>query len=413
MGRLLEKWSVVIVNNYFLLFAINGFLAMIGMKYAAKLDLLIMLAASVLTASYLLKKMVFFDFLVIVFIGVLALSGYVKDYDESLWYLGCRTELYFIIFFFVGKHPSMRNLDIIRKGIVPFLIVCLIGLYLYFTSPSWYMEYKMEIWSDQDDAGRFLEMSRLSAFWPYPYWVSYGSTIIYMYIMYLSYKVGTISKKNICIMVFLVLITLLSQQRTPLAAIAFITIFYCVTSIFFRKRTQKRTMFGSLLILLILIMCIAVFAFNIISDEMRVRLLDKLEAFDNAQMFLKDRTNIFRDFRTKEISLLGDGIGRYSHGAYFLGKSAITDQQYMKMLYEIGILGCIGYGFIFLVTILKGLRNIKGNIFELLIIAFYLVAMTGANCLAVFEQHIAIFWICCGLVFSRQMDNGRKLWIKE
>lgn len=146
---------------------------------------------------------------------------------------------------------------------------------------------------------------------------------------------------------------------------------------------------------------------------MRVRLLDKLEAFDNAQMFLKDRTNIFRDFRTKEISLLGDGIGRYSHGAYFLGKSAITDQQYMKMLYEIGILGCIGYGFIFLVTILKGLRNIKGNIFELLIIAFYLVAMTGANCLAVFEQHIAIFWICCGLVFSRQMDNGRKLWIKE
>ena len=91
-------------------------------------------------------------------------------------------------------------------------------------------------------------------------------------------------------------------------------------------------MFGSLLKLLILIMCIAVFAFNIISDEMRVRLLDKLEAFDNAQMFLKDRTNIFRDFRTKEISLLGDGIGRYSHGAYFLGKRAITDQQYMKML---------------------------------------------------------------------------------
>ena len=402
MWRFVEKLSVAIVNNYFLLFAINGFLAMIGMKYIAKLDLLIMLAASMLTISYLMKRITYLDLFIIVFIGLIAIYSYTRNYDFSLWYLGCRTELYFTIFFFVGKHPAMQNKDILKKGLLPFIITCIIGLILYFFPQPWYIDYKMSIWSDQDDIGRFLEMSRLSAFWPYPYWVSYGCCIMYIYILSSSYRIGHITKKNISIMSFIVLIVLLTQQRAPLIMIASVTILYCIIILLFQPQKSKWRMWNSIILLFVLLSSIVVFAYNIMGEDMRDRMFDKLEAFSEVTNFVEDRTaNMNRDFRTKEVTFFGDGIGRYSHAAYFQGKSAITDQQYLKMLYEIGIIGCIGYAFILLTTIIRGLKNVQKNQFELLIIIFFLMAMTGANCLAVFEQHVAIFWLSCGLIFTK------------
>lgn len=42
-------------------------------------------------------------------------------------------------------------------------MVCFIGLILYITSPSWYVDFKLSGFTD-NEGGRFLEMTRLSAF---------------------------------------------------------------------------------------------------------------------------------------------------------------------------------------------------------------------------------------------------------
>lgn len=65
----IEKWSFRIINNYFLLLAINGLLVMFGMLSIAKFDLLIMLAASVVSLSYLNNGVTKLDLFIILFIG--------------------------------------------------------------------------------------------------------------------------------------------------------------------------------------------------------------------------------------------------------------------------------------------------------------------------------------------------------
>ena len=129
---------------------------------------------------------------------------------------------------------------------------------------------------------------------------------------------------------------------------------------------------------------------------------------DDIRAFLDERANIFSQFLTKEITLFGDGIGRYSAAAYRMGKDAITDQQYLLTVYETGYWGCLGYGIIILAVIIKGLKSFSANYFELTIILFYLLAMSGANCLSSFGQHIAIFWVCCGRIYNGSLLHDKK-----
>lgn len=405
-----KSWSFRIVNNYFLLLALNGLLLMMGMISIAKFDLLIMLAATVITISYLSKGVTKFDLFIILFIAVVALSGLLNNYSHELWYQGCRSQLYFTIFFFVGRHPQIANLNLFRVGVLPFLSVCIIGLGLYIMSPSWYMDYKLQMFQTDEDMseGRILEMTRLSAFWTYPYWVSYGCAIMYAYIMINCYMKGFMKREDAIILIFFAFIALLTQQRAPLFTIASLTIVFILFGLFKRKRIGHISLRTSILYFISLVVCMFMLFLTMIHTDMLSRLLEKIELLENISMFLNDRADIFSDFYSKKISLFGDGIGRYSHTAYNLGKQAITDQQYMQLIYETGYLGCIGYAIIIMTVLFKGLKYYSSFYLELTIIAFFLVAMTGANCLSSFNQHIAIFWMCCGRICNKYLVQHYK-----
>ena len=405
----IKKWSFRIINNYFLLLAINGILVMFGMLSIAKFDLLIMLAASVITISYLNKGITKLDLFIILFIGIVAFSSKLIYYDDNLWYLGCRQQLFCTIFFFVGKHPQISKLQIFQKGITPFLIVCCLGLVLYVMSPQWYMNYKLQMWQSETGISedRILEMTRLSAFWQYPYWVSYGCAIMYSYMLINCFTQGFMKKKDAIILMFIAFIAVLTQQRAPLIIIAILTIIFILVGIFKKRKSGHLSLRTSIMYFIILGICMFAIFLTIIDSEMLARLLEKFEVLGNASAFLSNRADIFSDFRSKEITFFGDGIGRYSHAAYNLGKPAITDQQYLKILYETGIFGCVGYGIIIGTVLLNGLRHVQSHIFELSIIFFYLLAMTGANCLAIFDQHSAIFWICCGLICNKYIKQNK------
>ena len=128
LGSFTEKWSCKIISNYFLLYAINGFLGMIGLISIAKLDLLIMLAATVITFFYLRHQITTLDAFIIFFIASIAFSGLFQNYNKDLWYAGCRGQLYYTIFFFVGRYSYYMNLRIIKNGLYPFLFVCVPAL---------------------------------------------------------------------------------------------------------------------------------------------------------------------------------------------------------------------------------------------------------------------------------------------
>lgn len=399
--------SFVIVYNYFLLYGINGLLGMVGMASIAKFDLLIMLAATVIAFSYLRKYITKLDVFIIIFIGIIAFTSLLNKYNYELWYSGCRQQLYTTIFFFVGRHPNIQAHIVFRKGIVPFLCVCIIGLILYVTLPSWYMDYKLQMWQEVGDISdnRILEMTRLSAFWPYPYWVSYGCAIMYIYIMINCYMKRYMNRIEVLILIFIAFIALLTQQRAPIFTIALLTVVFIIGGQFRRKKYGYISLRSSIFYFILLSISMFVFFITFIDYEMLERLLGKIELLENISVFLNERSDIFSDFYTKKITLFGDGIGRYSHAAYALDKQAITDQQYMQLMYETGYFGCIGYGIILLNVLFRGIKHLSSCYIELGIIMFFLMAMTGANCLSNFVQHTAIFWMCCGYICNRKFSS--------
>ncbi|MDM8154893.1 O-antigen ligase domain-containing protein [Bacteroides gallinaceum] len=410
LGSFTEKWSCKIISNYFLLYAINGFLGMIGLISIAKLDLLIMLAATVITFFYLRHQITTLDAFIIFFIASIAFSGLFQNYNKDLWYAGCRGQLYYTIFFFVGRYSYYMNLRIIKNGLYPFLFVCVIGLILYITSPPWYMNYKLQLWENSDGISevRILEMMRLSAFWEYPYWVSYGCAITYSYLIIQTYIRGYMKKMDTLYLLFLAFIATLTQQRAPLFIIAAITLVYIVIGSFKKKKKGHTSLKTSIIYFLIAAICMFGIFMSFIDIDMLARLLEKIEVLSDASVFLDERASIFSQFRTKDITFLGDGIGRYSAAAYRMGKDAITDQQYLLTIYETGYWGALGYGVIIMAVLIKGLKSFSINYLELVIIAFYLVAMSGANCLSSFGQHIAIFWICCGRIYNHTLLLDKK-----
>lgn len=398
----IKKWSIIILCNYFLLSAINGLLFMLGLTSIAKLELLIMIAASVITLAYLSHGISKLDAFIIFFIGSIAFCGFTQNYDKTLWYAGCREQLYYTIFFFVGRYFENKPISMLSKGLFPFLIVCIIGLGLYILSPPWYMNFKLQMWDNSLSDNMLLEMMRLSAFWIYPYWISYGCTIMYSYLIVKYLTQGFMNKRGIMFLLFIAFITILTQQRAPLSIIAILTLIFIVLGL--QKRGKKgASLRTSILYFVILIVCMFTILLTMIDIEMLIRLLEKLKALENLSTFLNDRANLFSDFRTKTVSFFGDGIGKYSHAAFFLGKEAITDQQYLRIIYETGYWGCLGYAIIITAVIKQALKNVSYNYFEIIIITFYLLAMTGANCLSISDQHIAIFWYCCGRVYNKKL----------
>ena len=319
-----EFLSKYFLCNYFLLMTVDVLLVWCGLAAIAKFELIILLSAIIISLNKLRNQTTRMDLFIIFFSISIAIASLSNIYPQAFWFEGVRYQLFSIIFFFVGESSTSKDWDFFDKSIIPVLVVCFIGLILYITSPSWYVDFKLSGFTD-NEGGRFLEMTRLSAFWTYPYWVSYGSGIIYFYLLFKSYKKGRITTKIAFALIFLAVIMVLAQQRAPIAFVALITLTLLVNSLF---NGQKRSFSTYVLFLLLILVCCISIVFSFLDQERLIFMLSKFESLiegGNAS-FLKERTNIFSDFYSKKITFWGDGIGRYGHEAYYSGKMAITDQ---------------------------------------------------------------------------------------
>lgn len=402
-----------VFNNYFLLLAIDGLLSLIGYVQFAKFDLILLISGLILAIDKFLRKGIsWIDVYIIAFSFVIAITSLSNNYPHELWFWGIRYQLLITLFFFVGEHPYMRSWNMFENAKIPFLVVCAIGLGLFLVQPSWYVEYKLSGFTNASE-NRLLEMTRLSAFWVYPYWVSYGCSILFLYISFKSfYLEGYISKTNMFVLIFLFFVALLTQQRAAIGFISFITFILLYKGLFVKDR-KKRKFSKSILLFVGLSTCLILILFSFLDEERIIFMFNKVDVLLSStnysgNSFIQDRINLFSDFFYKKVSFFGDGIGRYSHAAYNMGKMAITDQQYMQIFYETGYWGIISYISLFAIVLFKAAKNVDYNIFEIGIVLFFLIAMSGANSLSSNSQHTIIFWICCGRIFNKDCLKYKK-----
>lgn len=383
--------------------AINGLLLMLGVTLIAKFDVIFVIAGIIVALNYLYNHVNGLDIFICFFMIILVLSSSLMDYPFELWYYGVRYQILTMIFFFIGKDKRCSDLLILDNGTKVVTIVGVLGILLLIFSPSWYVSWKISVF-DEISETRFMEMMRLSAFWKYPYWISYGSCLVFLYTIYKTFARNNWSLKIVILLMFLLAIQMLAQQRAPLL---FSLLFFFIISIrlvFSRKDIYKKAK-KYLLGIVVLFTVVIVLLILEMDDNFMMFFMDKMDEMSNStsdSSFLERRSEIYKDFFNKSITLFGDGIGIYSHRAFELGRDAITDQQYLKILYESGLFGLFGYGIIIGASLYKGVRRFKQNVLELAIIIFYCIAMFGANCISVFDEHCVVFWLCCGRVFRNK-----------
>lgn len=396
--KISSKTLYSFIYYYFAFSSVAGFLQMAGFEQSKHLLKFVVYPVYILTFYSLKKGIGLIGAAIILTILIIALTSSFQDYSFELYKIGLTGELFAMLFFFVGKFDIKQN-EIFNKGVFPVVITGVIGLFLFFSQPSWYLSYKFEGQEAFNDK-LFLEITRLSAFWKYPYWISYGSAVLYYYLICKYLKLEKINKCLKLASITLLCVMILAQQRGPL----FICIIYTFVILFYsckNKISGVRNFTFQILFLLLILGVIGLFFLN---EELINFMIEKVSfLFDNSpknNSFLKERADIFSDFYNKEITLWGYGIGRYGHAAMEMGGEVITDQQYLKMVYETGYFGLLSRLVIILFVLYNGIRYFRHYFFEVGIIFMYLITMFGANSLAMTETHNYVFWYCCGRIFS-------------
>lgn len=403
-----RKLYLFFIENYFLLTALFGFLEMLSIhyfeyKYIIQLSLLFVSVSLIIGEKH--NKI---DVTLILTIFIIVLSGYFLCPYNILYKAGVTGEIIPMFAYFIGKSEFCNNDKIFEKGVCVVAIVSIIGLWLYITQPAWYLNFRLSGIDNITDHA-YLEMTRLSAFWEFPYWMSYGVAILYCFVLGRTLIENKLSKKiGYPLLFFFAIISLLTQQRASIGIIVLATIVYNI----YNRKINNKSYTGIIKVILIISFALLLL-YLIIShflDETRIDfIISKFTELNERDNFIEDRANLFDNMYDVPISILGDGLGLYSHTAVEMGlKHYITDQGYMKMIYETGIIGSVLRIIIIAICLFKGLKDKRIYYFEITVIIMIVISLFGANSLSSMQMHNVIFWICCGRINNNLLLENKR-----
>lgn len=314
------------------------------------------------------------------------------DFPSTLIPDAVMSGLFPMLFFFVGSADKEESVFEVRFykyylwGCI-FLFVC--SIYLFVTLPSWYLEWKISVQPDewQDN---IKVLGSMSGFSGSGYLVGYTALFSFCYLLF-KFKSKVAKKYDILFLFIVVFCLIFSQARVAVLTAAIILLWYLKAII------NPKNFFKLLLIAVVIIL----FLYYIISSSESLSALFEIffskvkgasedTRYETGLTLLSQQTNF----------IFGHGYGSGGHKANTLGLPSVTDFEYIKLLYETGIVGLT----LFFVILYKTFGVIKNNkhkyTFEFFIIVFYLMAMLIANPLTADATMSPVYWYAMGRVLS-------------
>lgn len=388
-----------------------GLISLLEIPYLVKSVLILQISLLYLFVFESLKNLGKCDLIVGLFFLMIIVSQFL-NVDNPYLYKTAKAQILPMLLFPIASKGYFSGSLFFEKGKRIVFVVAVIGLLLYFISPSYYTSLKLllidkvVVLDERTDLD--LEASRLSAFWLYPYWVSYSSAIFYSYILLKSFKKKfKHCKEDLLIMVVLIAAMFFAGQRLPMAFSVFITLLITMYGLTFSEYRKNSVM---LLVYVIIFIIIISYIITFVDPDIIDFIFDKFSYAlngDGNNSFIGERFEMFAGLGGP-ISLFGDGLGRYSFVSARIGHSYIADNAWLRLLYENGIIGLLYFVFLFLYLLILGVRDFKHNIFEVGIIIMYVFSMTGADCLTSDQQHPVVLWICCGRIYYKYQIRVKK-----
>lgn len=399
---LFEKIIIDVIKHYYWFLVAIAASLMFGFRDTSSILIVIsVLATFICLGNYRFR---FFDVCVVAYVIYCLFIGLFNSYSFRLFYLGIRSELIPICFYFFARTEKFKNDDFLLNMRMPLLFAMFCGIAFYFTMPSFYLSYKASVlWNSMNiDAssatGHLLyEISRLSSFWPHSYFIGYAA----LFVLVLTTKriiIDNAYKKldSICMVVSFFCL-FFAQQRV---SIAFALLYLVLLTLYAKwHRLEKRYILYAMWVgAAVLGVLIATIAVMVLGPDFVEYVMNRSINYDGNMV--GDRFALFEHF-VNDLSLFGDGLGRYGHGAHAEGFSTIPDCDYIRVPAELGFVGFSMLMLICFVALVRGIQILKYCFFEVVCLSFALVSMLGAATWELGTLHPFLYWFCIGHIQSK------------
>lgn len=390
----IEKLIYKIVSRYYWLYVIVSVIAFVSTKDLNAMLAFLTIIAGILSFEKARNRMNFFDFIVLIYILYSFISYGFSSYSGKLYYAGIRYQLIFTMFYFIGRNSDISLRKFYCNIKWPMVFAFISGLILYVWSPAWYLAPKMARLSQWANDYQIHEATRLSSFWIHSYFCGYAALIYLMFTITNRVIKNKIEKFFPVKIALALLVLFFAQQRV---SIFFFIFFFLILLLYAgKKRLQS---FGIMLKLFFWSCTLGTCIFLLLINYFDESLIDYIasRSINSDDNFLLTRIHQFDNF-LPFISFFGQGLGRFGHAAIALNLPCISDNEYMRILCELGFVGLVLIMTLFGGLLLKALKNFKHLHFEGFIILFYLIAMIGAAPLEMSSQQNFMLWFCLGRI---------------
>lgn len=342
----------------------------------------------------------YFDYLWMLYLLVVLFSWLVNDYPfKYILILRCISEqfAYSMCYWIVRKNPKLSANNIIECSYFPLLITSIMGIYFYFSPPSWYMSMTKEGTTDFT----IMEFLRLRSIFPDSYIISYFLGIAIVYILVQMAKGKLLNKKFAYLFIGVFSITLfLTLTRSIIVAVLVGVLVIVIYSIKYHKLSNVKPILVGLIMIIFTSSLIIMNLEGYEKDFFTSKIASITD--ENASENVEER--LFLNKKT-EYALVGDGVGRHNMYADKYIKSSLRDGEYNKLIVEQGYIGFLVFIIIVVSALYKCLKNFDGLLFELIMILFLLLSMIAANPISTGDKHPIIYWLILGQIANYKKHN--------
>ncbi len=312
-----------------------------------------------------------------------------------------------MFFFYVGLGEKRCGNRFYEKIMLSTSVCMLIGIVLYVTTPSWFVERRIEIaemtsWSGTKyDENSLLSHMRFSSYLLEGYEAQTFAMFALATALFTFFKKSFHGKKWVGILLILInyVAAVLTQQRVAMVSATFSVLFYYLYGNKRGRRKQSKILiltFASIALLAIIVIPIY---FGDRAEQLQSLLIDRMDnmSVSGALQERNYQKSIF-DSWTMPITGIGLGSGGAIAGSY--GLPHVNDAGYYQMLYEIGLIGSMLFVFLIGRTLIRAIKHMKVYLIELVIIMFFLVALLGSNILNFGYMIVMPFWYSIGRIWN-------------
>lgn len=388
-----------LINGYFYIAFGVYFITMFYMSFRPGTAIAVVILLFAIPTFFRIKDLSSLDVLVVIY-TLYSLASYswvsLPGFTFRVYIQEVITSIFPILFFFAARTADKRKIYDSIIGSV--FICCLVGIVLYITVPTFYLEFAY--YEGFAASSRVVHVRQgLSSFVGRiplgTYTVVAAAICLYRYF-------DKAKVRYLCLFLFFVFSSIMTAQRSSWAGSVLLLGIMCIKLLTNHKRKVFYQMIGVFFVGFFII----VFAYGkelLAATQVTSKSLNVFTAIgerSESWQRLFDNTNV----------LIGRGLGTSGHRARDVSAfDTVTDGNYVKMIGEIGIIGTLLFTNICLSCLIRHFRQNNTDGAAVFVILFILVQALGSNIIAL-QITAPVFWMMMGLYAADETKtNGLEI----